>query len=232
MAALIGAPASWAQSLTPQVFANVTVASDYIFRGLSQSDEEPVAQGSIDLVLPSGIYAGIWASGVNKPFGAVYNQVGGDEDLEYDVYFGWNKNLRNGVNLDAGLIRYGFSPDDDDLAWSEAYIGLGARGFKVKASFNVEGNEIFGEYLEASYRKNFRNLTLHAHAGHFYLDEEVRRIDEYSEYSLGLSKTFNQLGRLNLRLDYHFTDKNARDRYSVASDAIVLKASRSFRLTK
>ncbi|MBX2869957.1 MAG: TorF family putative porin [Acidiferrobacterales bacterium] len=218
--------------LKPQVFLNVAATSDYVFRGLSQSDEEPVVQGSLDLVLPGGVYAGIWASGVDKPFGAVYNQVGGDEDLEYDVYFGWNKRLRNQLTLDGGLIRYGFSPDDDDLAWTEAYASLAARGLRLKASINVEGNEIFGEYLEASYVKRVRGIDLKLHAGHFYLDEEVRLIDEYSDYSLGIAKTFPQLKRLNVQLTYHFTDKDARDRYTVAGDRFVLTLSRGFKLTK
>ncbi len=218
--------------LKPQVFLNIAATSDYVFRGLSQSDEEPVLQGSLDLVLPGGVYAGVWGSGVDKPFGAVYNQVGGDEDFEYDLYFGWNKRLRNQLTLDGGLIRYGFSPDDDDIAWTEAYASLAARGFKAKASINVEGNEIFGEYLEASYRKNIRGIDLKLHAGHFYLDEEVRLIDEYSDYSLGIAKTFPQLKRLNVQLTYHFTDRDARDRYTVAGDRFVLTLSRGFKLTK
>ena len=218
--------------LTTQVFANIGATSDYVFRGLSQSDGDAVGQGSLDVVTPSGIYAGVWASGVDKPFGAVYNQVGGDEDLEYDVYLGWNKNVGSGINLDGGVIRYGFEPDDDEISWTEAYLGLTAEGLNLKASVRVEGSEIFGEYLEVNYRKSVGGVTLKAHAGHFYLDEEVRLIDEYSDYYLGAAKTFHNLGRLNVELRYHFADGDARDRYTVANDKLVLTVSRNFKLTK
>lgn len=213
-----------------QVFGNFSVTSDYVFRGLSQSDSEPVAQGGIDLLFPRDIYAGVWASGVNKPFGAVYNQVGGDEDAEIDVYLGWAKPVANDIRLDVGLIRYSFTPDDDDISWTEAYIGAGKSGFSAKVSVNVEGNDIFGEYVEAAFRKKVRGVDLKLHVGHWFQDEIVRGVDEYTDYSIGVSKSFSQIKDIKVDLTFHGTDDDGRKRYTVADDKLVLTLSKTFSL--
>lgn len=44
--------------------ANVTLASDYVFRGISQSQRQPAIQGGFDYSHISGLYAGTWASNV------------------------------------------------------------------------------------------------------------------------------------------------------------------------
>lgn len=214
-----------------KAIGNIAVTSDYVFRGLSQSDSNPVVQGGVDLILPQGIYTGIWISGVDKPFGAVYNQVGGDEDAEIDVYLGWAKPVGNDVKLDAGLIRYSFTPDDDDISWAEAYFGVGKNGFDIKASVNVEGNDIFGEYFEAAYRRNVSGVDLKFHVGRWFLDEVVRGVDEYTDYSIGIAKSFSQLKDIRVDLTFFGTDDNGRQRYTVADDKLVLTLSKTFSLT-
>jgi len=45
--------------------ANLTVASDYRFRGQSQTDHRAAVQGGIDYAHSSGLFAGLWASTIN-----------------------------------------------------------------------------------------------------------------------------------------------------------------------
>ncbi|WP_292773230.1 TorF family putative porin, partial [Methylophaga sp. UBA5100] len=47
------------------VTANVLIGSDYIFRGISQTDNNPTIQGGIDYGHASGLYVGTWASNVD-----------------------------------------------------------------------------------------------------------------------------------------------------------------------
>ncbi len=59
------------KALIPGDFsANVGVFSDYTFRGISQTGDEPAAQGGIDYSLDTGaegvgLYLGVWGSNVD-----------------------------------------------------------------------------------------------------------------------------------------------------------------------
>ena len=56
----------WTEAGDPKNFsATVTFATDYVFRGVSQTDNKPAVQGSFDYKHPSGAYLGIWGSNVD-----------------------------------------------------------------------------------------------------------------------------------------------------------------------
>ena len=74
---------------------NAAFVSNYLFRGLSQTDDGPALQGGAD-VKNGNAYAGAWFSNVDKPDGAEGLPV------EMDVYFGYN-NQFDGFNLDMGV---------------------------------------------------------------------------------------------------------------------------------
>jgi len=82
---------------------NLGVTSDYVFRGISQSDNDPTIQGGVDVGY--GIaYLGWWASGVKfDPAPADLN--GNDANVEMDWYGGirptWGK-----ATFDLGVIYY------------------------------------------------------------------------------------------------------------------------------
>ena len=56
--------------------ATFAVTTDYVFRGVSQTDNEPAFQAGASYSAPFGLYAGVWASNVD--FGA----GGPDVELE------------------------------------------------------------------------------------------------------------------------------------------------------
>jgi uncharacterized protein (TIGR02001 family) len=87
---------------------SVTVGgtSDYVFRGVSQTLEDPAAQGSIDLTF--GIfYAGVWASNVD------FNDAP-KANAEVDLYAGV-KPVWGPVTFDVGAIYYAYPGADDGL---------------------------------------------------------------------------------------------------------------------
>ena len=47
------------------VSGNVGLFSDYIFRGYTQTENNPALQGGFDVEHASGLYAGVWASNVD-----------------------------------------------------------------------------------------------------------------------------------------------------------------------
>jgi len=48
-----------------QFSGTVTAVSDYDFRGITQSAQDPAIQGSIDWAAESGLYLGAWASNID-----------------------------------------------------------------------------------------------------------------------------------------------------------------------
>ena len=214
-----------------EIRGNVGVVSDYVFRGISQSDESVAAQGGVDLILPKGFYLGAWASGVDTPWGGIYNKQAGREDFEYDLYAGWQWGHSSGkVRVDTGVIQYAFSSDPDDLTWSEYYFGATFfKRLRLKASLQIDGLD-FGDYYEASYRQPLPNsFDATAHVGYFDVEErQVRDIDQYADYSLGIGRPYKGF---RVDLTYHRTDRDGRARYlDVADDRLVLSIKRDFEL--
>ena len=77
----------------------ITGTSDYVFRGISQTDNDPTIQGAINIGY--GIfYAGVWASGLD--FDAA---VGNDAEIEVDWYAGI-KPTWGPLTFDFGVIYY------------------------------------------------------------------------------------------------------------------------------
>ena len=85
---------------------NIGATSDYIFRGVSQNDNDPTIQGGIDLGYGI-LYAGWWASGIN--FDAIFN----DADLEIDWY-GGIKPTWGPATFDFGVIYYSYPGSGSD----------------------------------------------------------------------------------------------------------------------
>jgi uncharacterized protein (TIGR02001 family) len=69
------------------VTGTVTVVSDYDFRGITQTSQDPALQGSIDYSHDSGFYVGAWGSNVD--FGDCC-----DENVEVDIYAGFRGTTR------------------------------------------------------------------------------------------------------------------------------------------
>ena len=117
-ASLAAAPAL-AQEVT--VTGNVALATDYTFRGLSQTDNHPAVQGGLDASFgSSGFYAGAWASNVDFGFG---------DSIELDLYGGYKFPL-GPVAMDVGVIGYlypgaaddGLSQGTGELDYYEGYV--------------------------------------------------------------------------------------------------------------
>lgn len=98
------APAAAPQS--PHNFTgNLTLISDYRFRGISQTYGKPALQGGFDYSHASGIYVGNWNSNVSQGAGF----PGGN--LEMDFYGGW-KNTWGDLGLDVGALYYYYPGTD------------------------------------------------------------------------------------------------------------------------
>ena len=119
------------------VSANVSFASDYIWRGMTQSDG-PVIQGGFDYASDQGFYAGIWGSNVN------FNDGAGSE---LDYYFGYGFDLEN-ISVDLGYIAYDYRDNNSDLDFEEIHLGLSMGDLGLTFALGQDGAP---DYTELSY---------------------------------------------------------------------------------
>jgi uncharacterized protein (TIGR02001 family) len=117
--------------------------SQYIFRGLTQTDTQPAAQGGFDYTHSSGFYLGTWASNISwlADFGA-YTSSG----LEWDFYGGY-RNTVGPFGYDVGLLQYYYpgsvAPGFNKADTLEAYGSLSWKWLSAKLSYSI-GDKTFG----------------------------------------------------------------------------------------
>lgn len=113
------------------VSANVTLASEYRFRGVDLSGGEIAIQGGFDISHESGFYAGTWASSLDE-------QTVGYGSTEVDVYGGWGFDISDAVAADVGVIAYLY-PDagPGDFDYIELYGSLGFNLGPAEATVGV-----------------------------------------------------------------------------------------------
>jgi len=175
-----------------------TLASDYDFRGITQTASDPAIQASIDYAHDSGWYVGAWASNVD--FGPA------DVDWELDLYTGFSGTTgEGGLGYDVGLIYYSY-PDEADFNYFEAYGSLSKDWFKGKIWYSNDfgGDSTSGStpawYVEANGTFPLpANFSILAHAGYSFGDYWKDADSEYFDYSLGVGYT---VGNFNLALKF------------------------------
>lgn len=116
LAVLAMAGATGAAQAEATYTGNIALASDYTFRGISQTNEDPAVSGGFDVAYEQ-FYAGVWASTID--FAAQ------DAELEIDLYAGI-KPVVGPVTLDIGVIGYLYpsaSDDGSELDYVEAKFG-------------------------------------------------------------------------------------------------------------
>ena len=92
---------------------SVGLFSQYIFRGLTQTDRDPALQGNFDINHTSGLYLGMWGSNVSwlrdryvsESETATFYKSGGN--LELDIYGGYKSEIgKTGLGIDLGALQY------------------------------------------------------------------------------------------------------------------------------
>lgn len=179
-----------------------TVTSDYRYRGISQTAGDWAVQGSFDMALDNGFYAGFWASNVD---------FDDDANIEIDYYAGYTWEFNEGVGLDLMLNYYtypGYSENADYLeiipsmyfgnftllyAYAPDYFNTGDSANYLAGDYSWEFAESLGV---------FEGVTLDAHAGWSFGDYwDEWDIGDYGDFSVGVSASW---GWADLSLAYLF----------------------------
>ncbi|HJW02246.1 MAG TPA: TorF family putative porin [Azospira sp.] len=184
--------------------ANVGLASEYIYRGIGQTNRKPAIQGGFDYSHASGLYAGVWASNISWLSDASADV---SAPIEIDIYGGYKNTFAGGDwNYDVGVLTYnypmnkknGVSVVNPDT--TEVYGAIGWKWLTAKYS-HVVSSHIFGwaaanttsgdtrgsGYLELNAAYDLGDgWGVNGHVGH----QKIKDFSDasYSDYKLGVTK--------------------------------------------
>ena len=132
------------QVAASEVSGSVTVVSDYLFRGITQTNEEPALQGGVTWTHDSGFYAGAWGSSISWLSDAdpdVSSQVELDGFVGYAGSFG-----ESDFGYDVGVNYYwypgSYPAGFTDADTAEIYVGLSYKFLSAKYWYAV--TDLFG----------------------------------------------------------------------------------------
>ncbi len=148
---------SRAQTADPvAIAANTALASDYRFRGISQTNGKPAVQGGFDAALGS-FYLGTWASNVSWLADGGGGSV--SNSLELDLYGGYKGSV-GAVDYDVGGLFYYYpgtypgdfnSPDTFEIYGQVAWQGLSLKYSHALTDVFGFADSKGGAYLDLGY---------------------------------------------------------------------------------
>ncbi len=190
----------------------VGAVSDYLFRGVSQTDENPTGQAGITWTSPVGVYVGGWASGVD---------FGDDSpDFEVDYFVGYSWDVNDSVNLDVLLNRYTY-PGASELDYNELITtATFAETYKLSVGYS---NDVWNTSTDGWYYalggewKLPNDFSIAANVGRSTFDSAVAQ--DYTDWNVSVGK---DLGIVNVSLGYFGTDGNGRTNFGELADNRVM----------
>ena len=154
-----------------EVAGNVTLATDYRFRGISQLNGKfsPAIQGGFDFATEMGFYVGAWASNVD---------LGNEGQIETDYYGGFKGTFNEDVGYDIGVLYYGYPKDNvtgTDYDYTELYGSVTFKGVKVGLNYSddyfAESGKFYYTYVDYGFDP-IENVTLSFHLAYNSFDEQ------------------------------------------------------------
>ncbi|MBW8830033.1 MAG: hypothetical protein JF606_11460 [Burkholderiales bacterium] len=191
-----------AEDANPLSF-NVSLTTDYRYRGISQSRLKPALQAGADYALPNGFYVGTWGSTIRwiKDAGTIVGVDTGSAPVEIDFYGGYKGEIQKDFTYDIGLLQYWYPGNHlaniaKNANTLEIYGALTYGPVTVKYSHSL--TPLFGAVTSAGDSKGSGYLdvsasfdagsgfTIAPHIGH----QKVKNWSDgsYTDYSLTVSK--------------------------------------------
>ncbi|MGB5164074.1 MAG: TorF family putative porin [Woeseiaceae bacterium] len=99
----------------------VALTSDYVKRGVSQSDGDPSIQLSGDLSFDNGFYIGAWGSSVD-----IQNGPSRKRDVEINYYLGYAMDISSTWQMSVGAVAYTYPGQTGNVDYNYEEYSLGA----------------------------------------------------------------------------------------------------------
>lgn len=224
-AILAGATVAGVGVANAEISGSVSMTSDYVFRGISQTNGGPAIQGSMDYT--NGMfYAGAWGSNVD---------FGGAESMELDLYAGITPTT-GPISWDLSVVGYFYPGAADAGAEFDYYEGIAGASFDVTEQVSVGGQvayspEYFGETGSGMYYEINGGYAVND-ALSFSAAYGVQDVDDfgdsYSTWNIGAAYAMHGF---NLGLTYSDTEDALENGYVVdesnADGSLVFSIGRS-----
>ena len=185
---------------------HLTLTSDYVFRGVSQSNTNPSVYGGLDYAHDSGLIAGLFAAVIDYPYSPFKPDTG---QVELDLYVGFSRPAGRDFEWDVALVHYQYlesaaSNDDyQELAFNLHYRDIARLGLAVSNDAAAGGSE--GWIAELELRQPFaKRYQVSGTFGRYSLSHEFW--DSYLYWDLGVSAVFEPL---TVDLRYYDTSDDA-----------------------
>ena len=181
------------------VTGSTTLGSQYIFRGLTQTDGKPTVQAEIDLAHADGWYLSLAASNISWLTDAGVGPM--SAGVEVDVFGGYKWGFAKDWTLDIGAYRYLYPGDYSKViitspSTTEGYLGLSYSWASLKYSRVLSAGN-FGvakadgsSYIDLSvaYPLGESGWTVLAHAGKTTYTGTGNSPLDYTDTKLGIAK--------------------------------------------
>ncbi len=185
--------------------ANASIVSDYVFRGISQSDESAAVQAGFDISHEAGLYAGAWASSVD------FNDDD-EANVEIDFYGGYSGEA-NKVSYDIGGIYYAYPGADGSLDY-DFFEVYGSLGYDFEVAEATVGINYSPDYFAGSGDSVYAHLgadvplphdfTLSGGIGYQEIDDnDAFGTPDYTDWNVSLGYDWKNV---NLFVAYHDTN--------------------------
>lgn len=194
----------------------VTATSDYVLRGVSQTDGSPALQASMAYQADRGWYAGAWVSTLNA---TRWFHPAGEADTELDVFAGVSRAVAEDWSIDVQAARYIY-PDDGayfDYGYSELEVAVMYRdAWRASVAWSPDASMISQQGLAENrttlaYEFGLRQtvlpwLAVNAGVGYFDLTDLFSA--GYTYWNVGLTAS---VGGLTVDLGQYGSDARGRE---------------------
>ena len=231
------APALADEASASKWVGSAGVVSDYLFRGISQTNRKPAVQAGVEFDHASGWYVGGWGSNASWLSDASTSAAPVSSSVELDLYGGYRGSFGSDWSYDVGVYRYQY-PGSYPAGFvlpntTEAYAALAWKSVSLKYSYAL--TNLFGftdskhsGYVDLSYNVEFSpGWTLNTHVGH----QHVKNVPgaSYSDWKVGVTKAFDH--GYSVSLGYYDTNAS-RSVYTNADGHFVGRATGILTLSK
>ncbi|HEY1141034.1 MAG TPA: TorF family putative porin [Lysobacter sp.] len=208
-AAAIGASAILALASNAQAATfsgNAALTTDYVWRGITQTQGDPAVQAGFKLAGESGWYGSVWGSNVEFA-----PELHASSELDFTV--GWSGALGNAWALDVNALHYRYPSTTADLDWTElnGTLTYDSR-YWMSLGFSPEalGSDENGTYAQLGARFPVNDaFRVEAVAGYYFLDDVYARSYAHGQLSAIWTVNASELP-VELRVTAHGTDSGAK----------------------
>lgn len=195
VAALVASFAAPAMAESP-FSANVSMTTNYIYRGISQTANKPALQGGFDYAHESGLYAGIWGSSISW---LGDSGTAASAGTEFDTYLGYSGEAGD-IGYDVGLLAYNYPGDYGTNLSANTTELYGSVSYKfVTAKYSRSTGNLFGVanssgsgYLDLSASYEMNGVSLGAHYGKQTVANSPA--SDYTDFNVSASKEIGGYG--------------------------------------